>query len=29
MLIVEQLANWSEQLKGGRREVTAQLPLLP
>jgi anti-sigma regulatory factor (Ser/Thr protein kinase) len=27
MLIVHQLARWSEQLKGDRREVTAQLPL--
>jgi anti-sigma regulatory factor (Ser/Thr protein kinase) len=29
MLIVSQLARWSEQLKGDRREVTAQLPLRP
>lgn len=29
MLIVDQLARWSEQLTGGRREVIAQLPLRP
>jgi anti-sigma regulatory factor (Ser/Thr protein kinase) len=29
MLIVNQLARWSERLKGDRREVTAQLPLRP
>jgi anti-sigma regulatory factor (Ser/Thr protein kinase) len=29
MLIVNRLARWSEQLKGDRREVTAQLPLRP
>jgi len=29
MAIVDRLARWSEQLKGDRREVTAQLPLRP
>ena len=29
MVIVEQLASWSERLKGGRREVKARLPLAP
>lgn len=29
MVIVEQLAGWSERLKDGRREVNAQLPLAP
>jgi anti-sigma regulatory factor (Ser/Thr protein kinase) len=27
MLIVNELGSWSERLTGGRREVTAQLPL--
>jgi anti-sigma regulatory factor (Ser/Thr protein kinase) len=29
MLIVNQLASWSERLEGDRREVTARLPLPP
>jgi len=29
MLIVGQLATWTERLRRGRREVTARLPLLP